>query len=514
MPSIYNINSTYNINTKKIVNKLSFELNQEFAAKVENIDKLTNEVLLKMLDGWQFKAELQGKPDNIPEGIIRFKVEGFEDGKLKIKIQNQEVRLDKEINNMLKTLEEQNVDISKSDIETLAKMVKHSMPLTRENISEVKSLFDFKNRIKNSPEEVGNFIQKFLELKGIEPASEKGQQYTAKLKVFFNAFNNITEDDILTLMENDIEINDKNIESFNRVFKESQTVYKQLAAFSQKLNSNTLPKPVQDQTNIRTPENGQVENLEKLVSQSTEPEKVEIKALKTETIQQSNVETTKDEKIQLRNLDTSKEELIKGDATTKATKLKPEKLNGITVLSNAIKEEINSSSNEVKNAVIDIISNLKQGDESTKAVVTNFLQNSGNDFKVLNTVSNQYYYFDLPIKMENHDYGCKMIIKDERKKGKLIDTNDVKIAATINTENIGTVDSYLTIKNYNMTVDIKSEEKYIKILSSAKEILLKELSNLGYNISVTVDKRKIPVSLSDSREFFQDNELININARV
>lgn len=514
MAGIYNISSTYNLNSKKVVNKLSFELNQEFAAKVVNIDKLTNEVLLKLLDGWQFKAELQGKLDNIPDRVIRFKVEGFEDGKLKIKIQNQDSGLDKEISNLLNALEEQNVEISKGDIATLTKMVKHSMPLTRGNISEVKSLFDFKNKIKATPEEADNFIQKFLESKGIEPASEKGQQYIAKLKVFFDAFKNVTEDDILTLMENDIEINDKNIQSFSRVFKESQMVYNQLAAFSAKLNSTTSQKSAQAPLEILEPLEAQAENFETLVNQSIELETIEEPDVKNKTSQQNMVDTSPDEKIPLKNLENPKDQFIKGDVIIKEIKLKPEKLNDITVLSNAIKEEIKSSSDDVKKAVIEIISNLKQGDESTKVVVSNFLQNNGNDFKVLNTVSNQYYYFDLPIKMENHDYGCKMIIKDERKKGKLIDTNDVKIAATINTENLGTVDSYLTIKNYNMIVDIKSEEKYMKILGAAKEILLKELSNLGYNISVTVDKRRKPVSLSDSREFFQDNELVNINARV
>src|SRR3712207_7039771 len=39
-----------------------------------------------------------------------------------------------------------------------------------------------------------------------------------------------------------------------------------------------------------------------------------------------------------------------------------------------------------------------------------------NDFKVFNTLSDQYYYMDIPINVNKDEYECKLVIKDERKK--------------------------------------------------------------------------------------------------
>lgn len=169
MAGIWNINSTYNVNTKKIMNNLSFEMGQVFKARIIDVDELTNEVILKLLDGWQFQAKIQNEAKTLPEGLLKFKVEGFEDGKLKIKILNTEEKdTNLKDNNIIKKLEEQNINISKDDYKILDKMIKHSMPLTRDNISMVKSIIDFKNKIENEPQEIETFINKFLVSKEVD----------------------------------------------------------------------------------------------------------------------------------------------------------------------------------------------------------------------------------------------------------------------------------------------------------------------------------------------------------
>ena len=145
MAGIWNINSINNIEVNKILRKLSFTVGENFSARVVNLDKLTGEVLLKLLDGWQFSAKLQKPLDNLSEGLLRFEVEGFEDGKLQIKILNdtsKQQNLEKDtIDSMLK---EKGINVSKDDYVLLNKMVKHEIPLTKENISSMKTLVDFK----------------------------------------------------------------------------------------------------------------------------------------------------------------------------------------------------------------------------------------------------------------------------------------------------------------------------------------------------------------------------------
>ena len=68
-----------------------------------------------------------------------------------------------------------------------------------------------------------------------------------------------------------------------------------------------------------------------------------------------------------------------------------------------------------------------------------------NDVKLFNSISQQYYYLDLPINVKDNEYQFKLIIKDDRKKGKKIDSTNVKIATSIKTINMGTVDAYIKI---------------------------------------------------------------------
>lgn len=509
MAGIWNINSTYNVNTKKIMNNLSFEMGQVFKARIIDVDEFTNEVMLKLLDGWQFQAKIQNEAKTLPEGLLKFKVEGFEDGKLKIKILNTEEKdTNLKDNNIIKKLEEQNINISKDDYKILDKMIKHSMPLTRDNISMVKSIIDFKNKIENEPQEIETFINKFLVSKEVDPNTEKGTLYRDKLRVFFESLSSVSENDILTLLENDMELNHENVKSFNKVFKDSQVIYKDLTSFSDKLSkvsSNIDPKAADLKVAVSKAADPKI-----FEAKAVEPNIKEIKAILSKVNTPEASVPKLDSKIVTANITEviDKESILKSKSDIKNSRVED--------ISNIFKEEIKAKTDEIKNIVHEIITNIKTSEENSEQHIniSNFLQNSGNDFKVFNTISNQYYYFDLPLKIENYDYGCKLIIKDERKKGKKIDSNDVKIAASVSTENLGIVDAYLTVKNYNMNIDIKSEKEFINVLSSAKEILLKDLSNLGYNVSIRVDKLDKPLNISDSREFFGDNELGNINIRV
>lgn len=59
MPGISNINNIYNTNTKRISSKLSFDVDEVFAARVIGEGESPEEVILKLIDGWQFKAPLK-----------------------------------------------------------------------------------------------------------------------------------------------------------------------------------------------------------------------------------------------------------------------------------------------------------------------------------------------------------------------------------------------------------------------------------------------------------------------
>lgn len=509
-------------------------MGQVFLAKIAGLDENQKEVLLKMMDGWEFSANLEKPLAYVPKGLVRFQVEGFEDGKLKILMLPQ--KSDKVDNDDLieEAAKKINISIDKDDYNILKSMVKHSMPLTKDNVSQVKTIIDFKNKVASDEGERDNFINNYLNSRGIEKTSTQGEKIERFLKSFFTELKDIPDEDIFTMMENGIDITQDNIESYNKVFKGTQIIYKELG-HTLKIDTNGENDKIQEnaadkQKNVINNKSDS-QNYKETKVKDTLSDNAEIKNTKADDIK-SKGEELKD--IKPKDIESKGEELkdvkpkdigSKGeelkDIKSKSAEeskdsaqiLKLKDLHKIT--SEEVKNQISVRTEEMKNTIKDIIKSIINDKSNLKySAYDKIMQNiksNINDFKVFNTVSNQYYYMDLPLKMNDNEYGCKLLIKDERKKLKKIDSKNVKIAASVRTANIGTVDAYLKVNNTNMSIDIRCEEKFEPLLKSGIEKLYNELSNIGYNIFIDVAKKQGEVSLSGCTDFFNDSKLNVIN---
>jgi uncharacterized protein YutE (UPF0331/DUF86 family) len=528
MAGISNIIGTYNLNPKRVTSRLSFEVGQVFAAKIMSTGELNKELILRLLDGWQFTAKLQNPLEFVPEGLTKFQVQGFQDGKLQINIiKNKDEKQELSKNSLEDLISEGNIKVHKDDYEILKKMVKHNMPLTKENITQVKSLVDFREKLIKSDEEADSFILKFANSKNIDINSVKGKEISQTLKSFFNELKSISEDELLTMMENGIEVNEENIKSFTKIFRDESSIYKELKAVSEKLNlqealklddtnqqvedysiDSIIEKELQ-KSDISSEEAELYKNLKKLMNNE-----VDTPALKSLTkkeladIPEKEIENTSEETVNAK-VGTDKEKLkLVEDKSKYIVKFDKETIEG------AVKEQIANKTEEIKNIIKNLISEEKNLEPESYSKVLQTLKESINDFKVFNSVSNQYYCLDIPVNLNKDEYQFKLLIKDDRKSGKKIDSKNISLVVSVKTLGMGVVDAYIKIRDNSMNVDIKSDEDWVKILSSGKDIILRELSSLGYNVHFSVDKKVVEANLTNCREFFQDNGIGSINTRV
>ncbi|MBC2582234.1 hypothetical protein [Clostridium sp. DJ247] len=558
MPGIWNINSVYDVNTKRISKKLSFEIGENFLARVVNLDKLTGELLLKLLDGWQFSAKLEKNMESLPQGLIRFEVEGFEDGKLKLKLvsdSSKENKTEKDsINSLLK---ENSADLEKNDYTLLSKMIKHNIPLTRENLSNVKNIIDFMGKIKQDNNEEEVFISKYIQSKNIDTSSNEGKEIRNTLKSFFNELKGLTEDDVLTFFENSIDITEKNIKSFNNIFKDSLGIYNSIRDIEEtmKASSNEIensegfndltnkgiisdteeksmikPNIVNESKDIHNSasiQNSDTKSFDDLTNKSI------INDVEKENIVKSNIVKEPEDthnSINMKNDDTKnvisytdKDNINpNGEEKTKEILSNLEKsnknnsilTNNIDEIAKSIKEQVSSKTEELKNVINKLLENKTNTNGDIYNTISQALDRNINDMKIFNQVSNQYYYLDLPINLNNNQYECKLMIKDERKKGKKIDSTNVKIAASVNTINMGVVDAYIRLNNSNMDIDIKCNNQWIKVLDKSKESILEGLSKMGYNAYVKISEKQEEMNIVNCREFFEDNNLGMLDTKV
>ncbi|WP_058952757.1 hypothetical protein [Clostridium tyrobutyricum] len=675
MAGIWNVNSVYNVNNKKISTKLSFDIGEKFSAKVVKTEDGSGNILLKRSDGWQFPASVEN-PEKISENeMMKFEVSGFEDGKIKLKVVNEEIGNQNPSKDAIELfIKEKFMNLTEKDYGVIREMLTHNIPLTKDNISNIKTLLDFMNKIQSNPEEKSDFIEKYLASKNISLESSEGKFIIENLKIFFEQLSTLSDKDVLTFIENNIDLNSENIKSFNNIFKNDSSIYREIENLSQKLNMTVVEnnmdlnsggtnvinqiigntKDKQEIISILTNDPGQrkqliedylslknipedsakgkfiTSNLSKLtdrelitfvknnvglnsrdtnvinqiISDTKDKQKV-INILAKDPIQRENLikeylsvqnipensakgqsiisnlsklndeelitfiknnidlntklGNTKDiEKIinELKNNPQERENFISKYLSDNDIALESDKgklvvssyrnlLNGIdgTVdenieklniikdilnnielknksqtaiqgsinnTENIIKDQINSKTQEMINIIKNMISDGKLPIANKNSIINSVI----NDFKIFNTVSNSYYYMDVPLKIQNNDYNFKMMIRDERKKGKKIDTTNVKIATSISTENMGIVDAYLSVKNKNMNVNIESIGLWSKILAKGNKKIVESLSELGYNINVEFNEKKEDINISTCREFFQDSELGVINTRA
>ncbi|MFR1925725.1 MAG: flagellar hook-length control protein FliK [Clostridium paraputrificum] len=622
MPAIWNVNNSYNVNNKKYSSKLTFEVGEKFSGKIISKGE-GNEATVKLADGWQFSATIDGNIESEENVPLQLQVEGYEDGKLKLKIVKKEVESNNLANDSLSEVIDKE-GLGKDDVDILKKMVKHNIPLTRENITFVKSLLQFNTKINMDNNEIDNFILKYIDSKGISGESEQGKQIINTLKEFFVNFKNLKPEEILFFLENNIELTSENIESFKKLFSSNGNTLKEffdnikndfagievemkeledntsnskieekhldnsLKALGEEINKdklgynslvsklydsndmskgkvsmlavlksmtggddNLLREPIKDIligkkeqfttneynialgkiNNLSDEEfinivkdvlgkNGELKEISKdtvnIVLRSLFGKDIEVGEAELRKIQ--DVIEYKFQELELNNEGVNEDKLIGNNIVNKTiTTLEQEVITGgnkkILSANELIKNDINKKIDGIKDIIKELLVASKGEGEGAEKVIQ-LLKNNISEFKLFNTISNEYYYLDVPINREMTEYPCKLIIKDNRKDGKKIDRTDVKIVVTVKTVNLGVVDGFLSVKDKGLDVELKCDKNYTKVLELSKSKLSNDLQKLGFNINIKVSMREEDITLASCREFFNDKAMNGIDIKV
>ena len=129
-------------------------------------------------------------------------------------------------------------------------------------------------------------------------------------------------------------------------------------------------------------------------------------------------------------------------------------------------------------------------------------------------MSNEYYCLNFDISSQMNKYPCKLIIKDNRKEGKKIDTTNAKMVLSIKTANLGEIHGYLTMRENKIDVNLKCDNKYTIVLDNHKKELTDGLATLGLYVNVKVDAKDHPADIVSVRGFFNDVTISAIDTKV
>lgn len=605
MSGIWKINMVQNLSTKQDFNKLTFKKGDSFVARVLKLDGNTSEVILRLLDGRTFPAKIEGAVNGpLDNYLLKFLVDSFEDGKLNIKI------LEKTPDNTASSKEQNQDDllkdfmgrvkfaVQKEDVGLLKSMIKFNIPLNEENFKEIKSFSEFISRISSSPEEENQFIEKYLNSKGIESESIKGQAIKETLKNFFGEAKKLDLTGFLMLKESNIPLTEENISSFNRIVSSEMNLFKDLEQIRAQVeqlssinignntNTNTDGKILDNKTIAFNQEvkNGEMNLRESILSTNHIDLQLDkslgVKATNTnfnelenygdsltsskheiimdeadsavryketaindmhkdgnKVLKQTITEnlSIKPEDSKISSTEGGNEEVAKNslqnskdiESLKKLTSLKDQETEVLAAKSklhefqensslptdSLVKEEIKDKLSGLKSTLLDILKFTEENNLVANKVFQN-LESKFQEFKMFNTLNNDYYYLNIPMSIRDDEYDCKLVIKDERAKGKKIDSKNIKIATSISTVNMNTVDAYITVLNSSVSVKIEAEKNFVKHLDLLKDKLFNDLGDDKHIFNISVEEKKQMFSLSNCREFFSDDDFTAINAIV
>ncbi|WP_291575415.1 hypothetical protein [Clostridium sp. UBA4548] len=545
MSGIWKINMVQNQSTKQDLNKLTFKKGDSFVARVLKLDGNTSEVILRLLDGRTFPAKIEGAMNGpLDNYLLKFAVDSFQDGKLNIKIlegrpEHQELIKEQNEDNVLNDLIGRiKFSFQKEDIRIIKAMIKFDIPISEENFKEIKAFSDFISKIKSSPEEENLFIEKYLNSKGVQSDSLKGQTIKETLKGFFNEAKKLDLNSILTFKESKIPLTEDNLRGFNKIISPSMNIFKDLEEIKTLVgqtgnhngknsfianingeitnnNSSTNKAGLENKAVGREDNSLGLNNKE--TSEVKESKVAKIDASKISSPDSDSAEPLKNTSLNHKDIEVSKHSV---SDKTQEEQLSPLKLKGKAIeektflsTEGMVKEEIKGKLGMLKNNLLELLKFTEENNNTVNKVFQN-LEGKFQEFKMFNTLNNDYYYLNIPMNVKENQYDCKLVIKDERTSGKKLDSKNIKIATSISTINMNTVDAYISVINNSVTIRIEADKTFVKALDVYKEKLLMDLGDENHVFNVSVNQRKVEFSLSNCREFFSDEDITAINIVV
>ena len=575
------------IRTQKIGFKGNYDFKQGDTLKgiVVKHDAESNEVTIKLTNGMEIEAEIQGDVE-LKGGILKFEVTEFKDNTLFLKLSDNKAdviqgeaskKITDEIMNFI--IKE---GLKKEDYNMLKAMVKYNIPLTRENITTVKSVLEFSGKMNNNPEEIKSFINTYLNSRDIVVNSREGLQIAQKLYEFFKAFSKADLQEVLLFLENNIEFTKENLDSFNKLFNSENTMEKVIDAVNEEigkaiaiedelLSENTVEQSLKQITLKNGDEyTGKGKGTEvgktimaTLVKESSKSHSINDNIVKdiiknhsiTDDDAKEIIKLMKNDSNYVMSKETLKENILKhtgrevvlNDVEAKSLEaiinkevIKDKDINFIKSLfnnieskqisvakeleSNDIRENIfNISKNLAKNVteksegakevIRNIISSLKESNGNSTQIL-NIMKSSINDLKLFNKINDQYYCLDIPVNFKENEYPCKLIIKDDRKNGKVIDSTNFKVAVSVKTKKLGTVDAFLNVRNRNIDIQLKCNKNVMNLFVISKNKLKDIVESSGFSTKIEVIERTEELQLLSCREFFNDNNIAVVDITV
>jgi hypothetical protein len=138
-----------------------------------------------------------------------------------------------------------------------------------------------------------------------------------------------------------------------------------------------------------------------------------------------------------------------------------------------------------------------------------------NNIDILRALYDNYDIYFFNTYNQGNLFKNNIIIKNKYKSSKYIDPDNAKVFITVETPYTEIVEAYLYKKNSNITISIKTSEKYISLFKEKLPILKESLSAKGYEVvNLSVEKLLNKANIVGLGDFFSDSIFKELDVKV
>ncbi|MCX7710390.1 MAG: flagellar hook-length control protein FliK [Clostridia bacterium] len=480
-------------------------LNVGDVVRAQVLEIASNELILKLFDGSRIAASSLTEVDAKAGDFVNFTVKEKNDQKLLLETVKTPKMVDPDLD-VKKQLITLNLKPDELNLQIAKEMSKQNLPISKDLIDKaVDSLLKFKNLtpdkavflVANKVQVNENQISKLTSL--VEGKIKIGAEIESLIK------------ELSASSDPQISKNIENLKEFSAHFKDSAQAEK--AAPNEKQTPENLVKMINYELKELLPKLAeqlkqpldlkqillQIENVIKAGNKNQEDtdEKL-LQALKSADldIEKLPLDAKKEISLLIRELSSRLKQYHKADNSTadvngKETALEkdsvPKALENsfVKVNKDAHPEDMNVHKlyKDLLSKIETIRENLQQNNTQNNRELMHKLDNLESNIKFISEINNFNSYVQIPLNMNNNNTTGELYVLKRDSRRKKIDPENATMFISLNTENMGQVDSLIGINKKNVSVNMRVEEQsIIDFVKQNHKALYERLQQKGYKL--------------------------------
>ena len=481
--------------------------------RAQVLDIAADEAILRLFDGTTVAAATLGSVDAKQGDFVDFSVKGFSDGKLLLQTLKQPMPVFNENEAIAKTILSLGISPDNDSINIAKELNAAALPLTKENMDKASQLLSNFKASGITPEKAVYILKNNIppvenNLSSLQQLTDENYKITLSIRDIIDKVPEIKDQRLLQAITKGLERADAKYNPTASAVTDTQALVQQNTASSDstlKINAKEVLQNIITQLSDKASPNN-TETIKQILNNSNFAQKLQ-NFIASQPANKMDAEKIIDfTKTQLQDIheQPGKKQFMQSIFKELDNINKNELLNANNNSIEDTKKHINKlfskvlldveagdlTQGAVKNAYKELYEKLdviKQEIAASayplKEQFTDKLDNIQNNLRFMNEASNYAAYLQIPVSLKGSDKTAELYILKREGSKKKLDPENMTVFVSLDTQNLGRVDSLISVSRKSVMINFKLEDKKLsEAFSSNSSELFNSLEEIGYKL--------------------------------